>query len=93
MRAIQTVANSLKNQEPETDTMDYKCGSPNDSTSAEEMEVAVSKTRTKAVSCPWRSTISSHKQDCGGLGLPSDEGGLCDKPHPHGVCCHQDNVG
>ncbi|KFQ97637.1 RAC-beta serine/threonine-protein kinase, partial [Opisthocomus hoazin] len=48
MRAIQAVANSLKNQEPEADTMDYKCGSPSDSTSAEEMEVAVSKTRTKA---------------------------------------------
>ncbi|XP_067170589.1 RAC-beta serine/threonine-protein kinase isoform X2 [Apteryx mantelli] len=48
MRAIQTVANSLKNQEPEVDTMDYKCGSPNDSTGAEEMEVAVSKTRAKA---------------------------------------------
>lgn len=49
MRAIQTVANSLKNQEPEVDSMDYKCGSPNDSTGAEEMEVAVSKTRAKAV--------------------------------------------
>ncbi|NXE85350.1 AKT2 kinase, partial [Cochlearius cochlearius] len=48
MRAIQTVANSLKNQEPEVNTMDYKCGSPNDSTGAEEMEVAVSKTRAKA---------------------------------------------
>lgn len=49
MRAIQTVANSLKNQEPEVDAMDYKCGSPHDSTGAEEMEVAVSKTRAKAV--------------------------------------------
>ncbi|KFW94456.1 RAC-beta serine/threonine-protein kinase, partial [Phalacrocorax carbo] len=48
MRAIQTVANSLKNQEPEADTMDYKCGTPNDSTGAEEMEVAISKTRAKA---------------------------------------------
>ncbi|NXN45257.1 AKT2 kinase, partial [Rhinoptilus africanus] len=48
MRAIQTVANSLKNQEPEADPMDYKCGSPNDGTGAEEMEVAVSKTRPKA---------------------------------------------
>uniref|UniRef100_A0A8B9E6I9 PH domain-containing protein n=1 Tax=Anser cygnoides TaxID=8845 RepID=A0A8B9E6I9_ANSCY len=46
MRAIQTVANSLKNQEPEVDAMDYKCGSPNDGTGAEEMEVAVSKTRS-----------------------------------------------
>ncbi|TFJ97113.1 solute carrier family 2, facilitated glucose transporter member 5 [Platysternon megacephalum] len=48
MHAIQTVANSLKNQEPEEDTMDYKCGSPTDTTGAEEMEVAVSKTRAKA---------------------------------------------
>ncbi|KYO46750.1 hypothetical protein Y1Q_0017424 [Alligator mississippiensis] len=48
MRAIQTVANSLKNQEPEEDVMDYKCGSPNDSAGAEEMEVAVTKTRVKA---------------------------------------------
>lgn len=69
MRAIQTVANSLKNQEPEADTMDYKCGSPNDSTGAEEMEVAVSKTRTKAVSCPRHSTVSCRKWDCGRLGL------------------------
>ncbi|KAM6395754.1 RAC-beta serine/threonine-protein kinase [Rhynochetos jubatus] len=46
MRAIQTVANSLKNQEPEADSMEYKCGSPGDG--AEEMEVAVSKTRAKA---------------------------------------------
>lgn len=56
MRAIQTVANSLKNQEPEADAMDYKCGSPNDGTGAEEMEVAVSKTRAKAVSRPELST-------------------------------------
>uniref|UniRef100_A0A452ISW3 non-specific serine/threonine protein kinase n=3 Tax=Gopherus TaxID=38771 RepID=A0A452ISW3_9SAUR len=48
MHAIQTVANSLKNQEPEEDPMDYKCGSPSDTTGAEEMEVAVSKTRAKA---------------------------------------------
>ncbi|NXX99937.1 AKT2 kinase, partial [Centropus bengalensis] len=48
IEAIQTVANSLKNQEPQVDTMDYKCGSPNDSTGAEEMEVAVHKTRAKA---------------------------------------------
>ncbi|KFP04393.1 RAC-beta serine/threonine-protein kinase, partial [Calypte anna] len=44
IRAIQTVANSLKNQEPQVDTMEYKCGSPN----AEEMEVAVTKSRPKA---------------------------------------------
>uniref|UniRef100_A0A7N4NXN1 non-specific serine/threonine protein kinase n=1 Tax=Sarcophilus harrisii TaxID=9305 RepID=A0A7N4NXN1_SARHA len=48
MRAIQMVANSLKNQEPVEDSMDYKCGSPSDPSVAEEMEVAVSKTRTKA---------------------------------------------
>ncbi|XP_044527084.1 RAC-beta serine/threonine-protein kinase isoform X3 [Gracilinanus agilis] len=48
MRAIQMVANSLKNQEPGEDLMDYKCGSPSDSSVAEDMEVAVSKTRTKA---------------------------------------------
>ncbi|XP_014816895.1 PREDICTED: RAC-beta serine/threonine-protein kinase-like, partial [Calidris pugnax] len=48
MKAIQTVANSLKNQEPPGDAMDYKCGSPSDGTGPEEMEVAVSKTRTKA---------------------------------------------
>nr|XP_033810492.1 RAC-beta serine/threonine-protein kinase isoform X2 [Geotrypetes seraphini] len=48
MRAIQTVANSLKNQEPEEEeTMDYKCGSPSDTTGAEEMEVAVTKAHTK----------------------------------------------
>lgn len=49
MRAIQTVANSLKNQEPEVDPMEYKCGST-DGPGAEEMEVAIGKSRTKAVS-------------------------------------------
>lgn len=93
MRAIQTVANSLKNQEPEADTMDYKCGSPNDSTGAEEMEVAVSKTRAKAVSRPQDGTVSCRKQDCSGLGPPSDEGGLWDKPHPRGVRCDRDDRG
>ncbi|NXN94208.1 AKT2 kinase, partial [Rhinopomastus cyanomelas] len=44
IRAIQTVANSLKNQEPVADPMDFKCGSPG----AEETEVAVSKSRPKA---------------------------------------------
>ncbi|NWI64801.1 AKT2 kinase, partial [Todus mexicanus] len=48
IRAIQTVANSLKNQEAEVDTMDYKCGSPGDPGGAEEMEVAVGKSRAKA---------------------------------------------
>ncbi|NWS49996.1 AKT2 kinase, partial [Probosciger aterrimus] len=47
MRAIQTVANSLKNQEPEVDAMEYKCGST-DGPGAEEMEVAIGKSRTKA---------------------------------------------
>ncbi|XP_043918310.1 RAC-beta serine/threonine-protein kinase [Protopterus annectens] len=46
MSAIQTVANSLKNQELKDDTMDM-CGSPNDSTGAEEMDVAVMKSSTK----------------------------------------------
>uniref|UniRef100_A0A2K5IYW9 non-specific serine/threonine protein kinase n=1 Tax=Colobus angolensis palliatus TaxID=336983 RepID=A0A2K5IYW9_COLAP len=47
MRAIQMVANSLKQRAPGEDLMDYKCGSPSDSSVAEEMEVAVSKARTK----------------------------------------------
>ncbi|XP_026543560.1 RAC-beta serine/threonine-protein kinase isoform X1 [Notechis scutatus] len=49
MQAIQMVANSLKTQAvEEEDRMDYKCGSPSDSPGAEEMEVAVTKARTKA---------------------------------------------
>uniref|UniRef100_A0A3Q1MN42 non-specific serine/threonine protein kinase n=2 Tax=Bos TaxID=9903 RepID=A0A3Q1MN42_BOVIN len=47
MRAIQMVANSLKQRGPGDDPMDYKCGSPSDSSAAEEMEVAVSKARAK----------------------------------------------
>uniref|UniRef100_A0A673UVT8 non-specific serine/threonine protein kinase n=1 Tax=Suricata suricatta TaxID=37032 RepID=A0A673UVT8_SURSU len=47
MRAIQMVANSLKQRGPGEDPMDYKCGSPSDSSAAEEMEVAVSKARAK----------------------------------------------
>uniref|UniRef100_A0A8C9IP71 non-specific serine/threonine protein kinase n=1 Tax=Piliocolobus tephrosceles TaxID=591936 RepID=A0A8C9IP71_9PRIM len=47
MRAIQMVANSLKQRAPGEDLMDYKCGSPSDSSAAEEMEVAVSKARAK----------------------------------------------
>lgn len=50
MRAIQMVANSLKQRGPGEDPMDYKCGSPSDSSAAEEMEVAVSKARAKVVS-------------------------------------------
>lgn len=60
MRAIQMVANSLKQRVPGEDPMDYKCGSPNDSSAAEEMEVAVSKARAKVVSAGgWEvSTLS-----------------------------------
>ncbi|XP_054566732.1 RAC-beta serine/threonine-protein kinase isoform X4 [Eptesicus fuscus] len=47
MRAIQMVANSLKQRGPGEDPMEYKCGSPSDSSAAEEMEVAVSKARAK----------------------------------------------
>ncbi|KAF4011027.1 hypothetical protein G4228_002714 [Cervus hanglu yarkandensis] len=47
MRAIQMVANSLKQRGPGEDPMDYKCSSPSDSSAAEEMEVAVSKARAK----------------------------------------------
>lgn len=50
MQAIQMVANSLKQRGPGEDPMDYKCGSPSDSSAAEEMEVAVSKARAKVVS-------------------------------------------
>ncbi|MBV97356.1 RAC-beta serine/threonine-protein kinase, partial [Eschrichtius robustus] len=49
MQAIQMVANSLKQRGPGEDPMDYKCGSPSDSSAAEEMEVAVSKARAKVV--------------------------------------------
>lgn len=47
MRAIQMVANSLKQRGPGEDAMDYKCGSPSDSSTSEMMEVAVSKARAK----------------------------------------------
>ena len=50
MQAIQMVANSLKQRGPGEDPMDYKCGSPSDSSAAEEMEVAASKARAKVVS-------------------------------------------
>lgn len=54
IRAIQMVANSLKNQEPEEDRMDYQGGSPGGSTGAEEMEVvAVTQARAKAVRGWW----------------------------------------
>lgn len=54
MRAIQMVANSLKQRGPGEDPMDYKCGSPSDPSAAEEMEVAVSKARAKVVSAGGR---------------------------------------
>ncbi|XP_077141671.1 RAC-beta serine/threonine-protein kinase [Ranitomeya variabilis] len=49
MRAIQTVANSLKNEEneEEEEAMDIKCGSPSDTPSTEEMDIAISKGRPK----------------------------------------------
>ncbi|KAF6076518.1 AKT serine/threonine kinase 2 [Phyllostomus discolor] len=47
MQAIQMVANSLKQRGLGEDPMDYKCGSPSDSSAAEEMEVSVSKARAK----------------------------------------------
>uniref|UniRef100_A0A8I5ZLJ3 non-specific serine/threonine protein kinase n=1 Tax=Rattus norvegicus TaxID=10116 RepID=A0A8I5ZLJ3_RAT len=47
IRAIQMVANSLKQRGPGEDAMDYKCGSPSDSSTSEMMEVAVSKARAK----------------------------------------------
>ncbi|XP_031468208.1 RAC-beta serine/threonine-protein kinase-like [Phasianus colchicus] len=50
MRAIQTVANSLKERQPGGDGGDGKCGTPGDNSGAEEMEVTVSKSRAKAVS-------------------------------------------
>ena len=71
MRAIQMVANSLKQRGPGDDPMDYKCGSPSDSSAAEEMEVAVSKARAKVVSAR-----------AGGRGLP-----VCEhsQPCPPGI--------
>ncbi|KAM4020942.1 RAC-beta serine/threonine-protein kinase [Anomaloglossus baeobatrachus] len=49
MRAIQTVANSLKNEEneEEEEAMDIKFGSPSDTPSTEEMDIAISKGRPK----------------------------------------------
>ncbi|XP_069799607.1 RAC-beta serine/threonine-protein kinase [Dendropsophus ebraccatus] len=49
MRAIQTVANSLKNQEneEEEEAMDIKCGSPSDTPSTEQMDIGDSKGRPK----------------------------------------------
>uniref|UniRef100_A0A8C9TE27 non-specific serine/threonine protein kinase n=1 Tax=Scleropages formosus TaxID=113540 RepID=A0A8C9TE27_SCLFO len=49
MRAIQAVANSLKMREEE-EPMEIKCGSFSDGSGMEEMEVAMSKSRTKTMS-------------------------------------------
>ncbi|KAM9358804.1 RAC-beta serine/threonine-protein kinase isoform 2-T2 [Symphorus nematophorus] len=47
MRSIQAVANSLKSQQQDEEPMEIKFGSPSDSSGTEEMEIAVSKSRTK----------------------------------------------
>ncbi|XP_035313543.1 RAC-beta serine/threonine-protein kinase isoform X1 [Cricetulus griseus] len=47
MRTIQMVANSLKHRDPGDNALEYKCGSPSDSSSSEMMEVAVNKARAK----------------------------------------------
>ncbi|XP_005086612.1 RAC-beta serine/threonine-protein kinase isoform X1 [Mesocricetus auratus] len=47
MRTIQMVANSLKHRDPGDSAIDYKCGSPSDSSPSEMMEVAVNKARAK----------------------------------------------
>lgn len=63
MRAIQAVANSLKSQQQDEEPMEIKFGSPSDSSGAEEMEIAVSKSRTKVVSIctsiAWQLTVCS----------------------------------
>lgn len=50
MRSIQAVANSLKSQQQDEEPMEIKFGSPSDSSGTEEMEIAMSKSRTKVVS-------------------------------------------
>uniref|UniRef100_A0A8P4JVN6 non-specific serine/threonine protein kinase n=1 Tax=Dicentrarchus labrax TaxID=13489 RepID=A0A8P4JVN6_DICLA len=50
MRSIQAVANSLKSQQQDEEPMEIKFGSPSDSSGTEEMEIAVSKSRTKTMS-------------------------------------------
>uniref|UniRef100_A0A8C6PFE3 non-specific serine/threonine protein kinase n=1 Tax=Nothobranchius furzeri TaxID=105023 RepID=A0A8C6PFE3_NOTFU len=47
MRSIQAVTNSLKSQQQDEEPMEIKFGSPSDSSGAEEMEIAVSKSRSK----------------------------------------------
>lgn len=56
------VANSLKSQEPGEDRMDFK----SDNTGAEEMEVAVTKTRAKAVRDDRGAEMGLACSDCGG---------------------------
>uniref|UniRef100_A0A671VZD9 non-specific serine/threonine protein kinase n=1 Tax=Sparus aurata TaxID=8175 RepID=A0A671VZD9_SPAAU len=50
MRSIQAVANSLKSQQQDEEPMEIKFGSPSDMSGTEEMEIAVSKSRTKTMS-------------------------------------------
>lgn len=50
MRSIHAVANGLKSQQQDEEPMEIKFGSPSDSGGTEEMEIAVSKSRTKVVS-------------------------------------------
>lgn len=64
MRAIQMVANSLKQRGPGEDAMDYKCGSPSDSSTSEMMEVAVNKARAKVVSAGGRGQGLGLQQPC-----------------------------
>ncbi|MED6271787.1 RAC-beta serine/threonine-protein kinase [Characodon lateralis] len=47
MQVIQTVANSLKSQQHDEEPMEIKFGSPSDNSGAEEMEIAVFKSRSK----------------------------------------------
>ncbi|MEQ2161182.1 hypothetical protein GOODEAATRI_007218 [Goodea atripinnis] len=49
MQVIQTVANSLKSQQQDEEPMEIKFGSPSDNSGAEEMEIAVFKSRSKVV--------------------------------------------
>lgn len=68
MQAIQMVANSLKQRGPGEDAMDYKGGSPGDSSSSEMMEVAVSKARAKVVSAGGQGPgLGPHSPACLGF--------------------------
>lgn len=58
MRSIQSVANGLKSQQTDEEPMEIKFGSPSDSSGTEEMEIAVSKSRTKVVSTVQSHTVS-----------------------------------